>query len=86
LIEEHQKSKTTVREIARLEKQKRLADNLREKIDASENGVDVDRKKNWEWTIEQNEGWAKREQSKRENVKEFDGGSRESDPIDHLTA
>jgi hypothetical protein len=74
LIEEHQKAKTTAREVARLEKQKKLADNLREKIDASENGVDLERKKNWEWSIEQNQTWAQREADKvARGTREFDG-------------
>jgi hypothetical protein len=76
MIEDHQKTKTTAKEIARLEKARKLAENLREKIDASENGVDMERKKNWEWTIEQNEGWEKREALKLEKSKfEFDGMS-----------
>lgn len=33
---------------------------LRTKADAEERGEDVDREKNWEWTIEENEGWEKK--------------------------
>lgn len=74
LIEDHQKSKTTHRELARLTKQKKLAENLREKIDNEENGVDGERKKNWGWTIEQNQRWLKAEEEKAEKEKEeFDG-------------
>ncbi|KAJ9125309.1 hypothetical protein QFC22_000266 [Naganishia vaughanmartiniae] len=60
LIEDHQKTRTTAREVARLEKQKRLAENLREKINADEAGDDVQRKKNWNYSIEQNERWEER--------------------------
>ncbi|KAJ9097363.1 hypothetical protein QFC19_006831 [Naganishia cerealis] len=60
LIEDHQKTRTTAREVARLEKQKRLAENLREKINAEEAGDDVQRKKNWNYSIEQNERWEER--------------------------
>lgn len=73
LIEDHQKSQTTARELARLAKQKKLAENLREKIDASENGTDIERKKNWGWSIEQNEGWEKSRQTQLEKSNfEFD--------------
>jgi pre-mRNA-splicing factor SYF2 len=76
LIEDHQKTKTTHREIARLSKQKKLAENLREKIENEENGVDGERKKNWGWTIEQNQRWLKAEEEKQERGKEeFDGES-----------
>jgi pre-mRNA-splicing factor SYF2 len=60
LIEDHQKMRTTTRELARLEKQKRLAENLREKINAEEAGDDVQRKKNWNYSIEQNDKWEER--------------------------
>ena len=30
---------------------------LRTKADAEEGGEDVEREKNWEWTIEENEAW-----------------------------
>jgi pre-mRNA-splicing factor SYF2 len=52
--------RTTTRELARLEKQKRLAENLREKINAEEAGDDVQRKKNWNYSIEQNDKWEER--------------------------
>ncbi|KAG7544357.1 hypothetical protein FFLO_03236 [Filobasidium floriforme] len=70
LIEDHQKSKTTQRELARLTKQKKLAENLREKIDNEENGVDGERKKNWGWTIEQNQRWLKAQEEIAEKEKE----------------
>ncbi|KAF7971599.1 hypothetical protein HWV62_20778 [Athelia sp. TMB] len=60
LIEEHSKAKTSARETARLEKQRKLAEMLRTKADAEERGEDVEREKNWEWTIEENENWEKK--------------------------
>ncbi|KIM92128.1 hypothetical protein PILCRDRAFT_810146 [Piloderma croceum F 1598] len=57
LIEEAAKAKTSARDLARLEKQRKLAEMLRTKADAEERGEDVEREKNWEWTIEENEAW-----------------------------
>jgi pre-mRNA-splicing factor SYF2 len=53
-----------VKEQIRLEKQRQLAETLREKIDADENGEDSERKKNWEWSIEDNEAWEKKKSRK----------------------
>lgn len=47
----------TAKELQRLEKQKKLAQTLRLKAEAEENGEDMERKKAWEWSIEQNERW-----------------------------
>jgi hypothetical protein len=33
---------------------------LRTKADAEERGEDVEREKNWEWTIEENENWERK--------------------------
>jgi pre-mRNA-splicing factor SYF2 len=33
---------------------------LRTKADAEERGEDVERDKNWEWTIEENEEWERK--------------------------
>jgi len=60
LLEEHQRQKTTARDLARLDKQRRLAAVLREKAEAEENGLDTERKKNWEYSIEENDEWEKR--------------------------
>lgn len=65
LVEDHQKAQVTAKELARLEKQRKLAQTLRLKAEAEENGEDIERKKNWEWTIEDNERWqAKLEEQK----------------------
>jgi pre-mRNA-splicing factor SYF2 len=60
VIEESSRAKNTVRDLARLEKQRKLAETLRLQADAEERGEDVERQKNWEWTIEENEEWEKK--------------------------
>lgn len=60
MIEESSRTKTTVRDLVRLEKQRKLAETLRLRADAEERGEDVERQKNWEWTIEENEEWEKK--------------------------
>lgn len=51
---------TTARDLARIEKQRKLAALLREKADAEDAGIDSERKKNWEWTIEENDAWERK--------------------------
>jgi pre-mRNA-splicing factor SYF2 len=48
----------------RLERQRKLAEIMRRKADAEERGEDVERQKNWEWTIEENDEWEKRQARK----------------------
>ncbi|THH18895.1 hypothetical protein EW146_g2182 [Bondarzewia mesenterica] len=60
VIEEAAKAKVSARDAARLEKQRKLAELLRTNADAEERGEDVERAKNWEWTIEENEEWEKK--------------------------
>lgn len=63
---DHQKSKVTAKELARLEKQRKLAQTLRLKAEAEQSGEDVERRKNWEWSIEQNERWEKKMEEQQE--------------------
>lgn len=56
---------TTARDLVKLEKQRKLAAILREKADAEEKGLDTERKKNWEWTIEENDAWEKKLKRKK---------------------
>ncbi|KAF5392844.1 hypothetical protein D9757_001041 [Collybiopsis confluens] len=65
LIEESTKIKVSARDTVRLERQRKLAETLRLKADAEERGEDVDRAKNWEYTIEENEAWEKKLARKR---------------------
>ncbi|WWC86031.1 uncharacterized protein L201_000902 [Kwoniella dendrophila CBS 6074] len=60
LIADHQKSKVSAKELIRLEKQKNLAKALRIKLNAEETGEDLERRKNWEYSIEDNERWEKK--------------------------
>ncbi|KAI1792428.1 SYF2-domain-containing protein [Ganoderma leucocontextum] len=60
VIEESAKAKVTAREAARLERHRKLAETLRQKADAEDRGEDVERQKNWEYTIEENDQWEKK--------------------------
>ena len=60
MIEESTKAKVTAREAARLERQRKLAETLRQKADAEDRGEDIERQKNWEYTIEENDHWEKK--------------------------
>ncbi|KAI9065184.1 SYF2-domain-containing protein [Trametes sanguinea] len=60
VIEESAKAKITAREQARLERQRKLAETLRQKADAEDRGDDIERQKNWEYTIEENDEWEKK--------------------------
>ena len=74
LFEEAAKAKITARDAARLERQRKLAEMLRTKADAEERGEDVERQKNWEYTIEENEEWEKKlARKKRRADFEFHG-------------
>ena len=75
LVEEASKAKLTGRDAARLEKQRKLAEVLRSKADAEERGEDVERAKNWGWTIEENDEWEKKLARKARRADfEFHGG------------
>ncbi|KAF4579540.1 hypothetical protein EYR40_000283 [Pleurotus pulmonarius] len=60
LVEESARQKINAREAARLERQRALAETLRTKADAEERGEDIERAKNWEYTIEENDEWEKK--------------------------
>ena len=64
VIEESARAKITAREAARIERQRKLAETLRIKADAEDRGEDVERKKNWEYTIEENDEWEKKQARK----------------------
>jgi pre-mRNA-splicing factor SYF2 len=54
----------TARDNARLERQRKLAEVLRTQAEAEDRGEDVERQKNWEWTIEENDNWEKKKARK----------------------
>ncbi|KAI0088256.1 SYF2-domain-containing protein [Irpex rosettiformis] len=60
VVEESAKQKVTAREAARLERQRKLAETLRLKADAQDRGEDIERQKNWDYTIEENDEWEKK--------------------------
>ncbi|KIP09956.1 hypothetical protein PHLGIDRAFT_85904 [Phlebiopsis gigantea 11061_1 CR5-6] len=64
VVEESTKAKVTAREAARVERQRKLAETLRLKADAEERGDDVERQKNWEYTIEENDEWESKQARK----------------------
>ncbi|EJU05676.1 SYF2-domain-containing protein [Dacryopinax primogenitus] len=68
LVAENARQKTSARELQRLEKKRKLAEVLREKADAEERGEDVERKKNWEWSIEENDEWEKKQERKKKRA------------------
>ena len=83
---DHQKPKVTAKELARLEKQRKLAQTLRLRADAEENGDDLERRKAWEWSIEQNERWeAKMAEQKVRGDSSFHSTSLASLPILRLS-
>ncbi|KIM27800.1 hypothetical protein M408DRAFT_329751 [Serendipita vermifera MAFF 305830] len=65
LIEESNRAKHTAKEMMRLEKKRQLAETLREKVEAQETGEDLERKRNWEYSIEEDEEWTKRMEKKK---------------------
>ncbi|KZT43397.1 SYF2-domain-containing protein, partial [Sistotremastrum suecicum HHB10207 ss-3] len=67
VINEATTAKITVKEAARLEKQRKLAEMLRSKAQAEEEGRDQDeeREKNWQYSIEENDAWEKRMKRKK---------------------
>ncbi|KAF7789993.1 hypothetical protein EIP86_000941 [Pleurotus ostreatoroseus] len=60
VVSESTKAKITAREAARMERQRKLAETLRQKADAEDRGEDIERKRNWEYTIEENDEWEKK--------------------------
>ncbi|GJJ14694.1 hypothetical protein Clacol_008961 [Clathrus columnatus] len=65
LILESQKSKSLAKEVARLEKERKLNELLRLKAEADDRGEDLERAKNWQYTIEENDEWEKRLKRKK---------------------
>ena len=53
-----------MRDAARLDRQRKLAEIMRQKADAEDRGEDVERQKNWEWTVEENDEWEKKQARK----------------------
>ncbi|KAG8824880.1 hypothetical protein FRC17_008994 [Serendipita sp. 399] len=65
LIDESNRARHNAKDLARLERKRQLAETLREKIDARETGEDLERKRNWEYSIEEDQEWAKKMEKKQ---------------------
>lgn len=64
MLEETTKTKVSVREAIKVERQRKLAELLRQKADAEDRGEDVERAKNWEYSVEENDEWEKKQARK----------------------
>ena len=58
---EHRKN---IAESKRLERKRKQAEAMGEKLDALETGEDLERKRNWEYSLEDNEKWSKKQNRK----------------------
>ncbi len=64
---EHQRLRTDPSLNRKLELKKSVAEEKLAKLDAEENGEDFERKRAWDWTIEQSEDWDKHLKRKKKN-------------------
>ncbi|KAH9811099.1 SYF2 splicing factor-domain-containing protein [Melampsora americana] len=65
VVTEANKSHATAKEIARLERKKAQAIALGQRTEATEAGEDLERKRNWQYSIEDNERWDKKLKQKK---------------------
>ncbi|MBZ6376941.1 MAG: pre-mRNA-splicing factor SYF2 [Kocuria palustris] len=64
MIAEVNAQRASARTLARLERKRQQAEAMGEKARAAETGEDLERKKNWEYSIEDNERWDKKQARK----------------------
>jgi pre-mRNA-splicing factor SYF2 len=64
LIKESNQRAATGRQMARLERKKKQAEAMGEKQEARETGEDLERKRAWDYSIEDNENWDKKQEKK----------------------
>jgi pre-mRNA-splicing factor SYF2 len=64
LIKESNQRAATGRQLARLERKKKQAEAMGEKQEARETGEDLERKRAWDYSIEDNENWDKKLEKK----------------------
>ncbi|KWU46518.1 mRNA splicing factor SYF2, partial [Rhodotorula sp. JG-1b] len=64
VIAEVNAQRASARTLARLERKRQQAEAMGEKARAAETGEDLERKKNWEYSIEDNERWDKKQARK----------------------
>lgn len=60
MIAEVNAQRASARTLAKLERKRQQAEAMGEKARAAETGEDLERKKNWEYSIEDNERWDKK--------------------------
>ncbi len=63
-----------------MERQRKLAETLRQKADAEDRGEDIERQKNWEYTIEENDEWEKKQARKARRADFSFNGEHHSTP------
>ncbi|EEB07740.2 SYF2 family splicing factor [Schizosaccharomyces japonicus yFS275] len=68
LIQEHQRMQANPDLEKRLERKKMEAEEALAKLETEERGEDYERRRAWDWTIEESEKWDQRLQRKRRNV------------------
>lgn len=68
LYNEHKASKENARLKARLEQKKLRAELELEKIEAEENGEDYERRRAWDYTIDESEKWDEKQREKAERM------------------
>ncbi|GAA94430.1 uncharacterized protein L969DRAFT_97364 [Mixia osmundae IAM 14324] len=77
---EHNAQRTSAKESARLERKRLQALAMGEKMEARETGEDLERKRNWDYSIEDNENWDKKQKHKKSRANfqftEYDDASR----------
>ncbi|KAI5477812.1 pre-mRNA-splicing factor SYF2 [Pseudohyphozyma bogoriensis] len=64
LINESNAVRSAARNTAKLERKRKQLEAMGEKMEARETGEDLERKKNWEYSIEDNERWDKKKERK----------------------
>lgn len=69
-----------------MERQRKLAETLRQKADAEDRGEDIERQKNWEYTIEENDEWEKKQARKARRADFSFNGEPHSSPSGVLPA
>lgn len=79
-IQESTVRKMSAQESARLDRKRKIAEALGEQIEAEETGLDTERKRAWDYTVEDNERWdaklAKKDRRSKFEFTDFDDVAR----------
>ena len=80
MIAAQNEHRAAIAESKRLERKRKQAEAMGEKLDALETGEDLERKRNWEYSLEDNERWTKKQDRKERRAdhgfKDFDESAR----------